>query len=1100
MACKTSFELHHNFPKIAEESGFTFNTHKPRVHIEWNKIRLIDLDNLIRDRKFVIIEQHLNDILDCVLESEFDVRILDEGVLKIFRLAQLAVEYQQFCRHYLDRSVYVLREEITTLAQELDFAKKTIREKEDEIRKYKRKNKYSFRNPLPYGNDNIASIILQTLANKSEIFTNAAQNENVHYNKCTYCDKVFMNQLYLRSHLSRRHSNVLEIPQRDVEENKIQQSNNQETKDQNEITELKLKVRELEQFIKAFNSQNNDPKSDINHTNTVVINDSNVLKEDINATTTNYCSKNEAKMMKDAEIATESEDNILEKLEKWKKEEHEKYNKEISLLRAQITGIVDSYNNTDKLKAEVNNNKIMEELHETIKQQSAEIASLKEELTSSRLKSQKEESEKKRETEAQIAFWVQRTKDQSEEYKQLLQNLELITKQAQESREQAELEKKRATKLQQLLEKNINSEPRINNHNLEIETGIEKNIKDTENILNVNIKANKISNPVPDCKTLEKLHRRAQELLNQSISTSDTSNTSDNKVHSSNEKLKTISSKSKKKKKIEINADKIKRMKNGNLKSNHNVLQVNTNAQLKKSIKHGPLSKKDSEYTKVQESPIKVIRAKLTEEVNQRLVLLGIDPLKKSLPRDIFQKYRLQLQEKSEIKAKKNPEREKVHHSIMSYLDNKSSNTKSKSYENDRYVSPNRTSKAFSLTSVISNVKSKALALVKSNQDLRKDNSVANDTITKKTLSLLKTPPESITSSPNVSKHNYVRHSPVKTELLKNQPNHDKHAPKQIKSSIGKMKRVYEVSDDSDTNTTGSFQLPTQSTNKGGSPGKSTKDTTKSRNVLSSPRSDFYKSYDQNTSESDERESPKKISNAFERTKKPNTEIHKLELTNYDNYTENNVELTTEHELRNALSDENIVSPKKAKGVLKNASSMSSLYKKKVIFDLDAIQMKSVSASPSLSINENSNTVQNHEIKVNHSNGLGINPTDEWDISSIEIEPQNEEKTIKLSTRTSPKIAELKQSIESQLTKRNQTLSTIPVGGVDIIKGPTTKVASLGGSNTSLGSSILDDSESEMREKHTAFVKFKNIADKDNSEIDISELVARNENFKNMSF
>lgn len=38
MACKTSFELHHHFPKLAEESGFTFNTHRPRIHIDWNKI------------------------------------------------------------------------------------------------------------------------------------------------------------------------------------------------------------------------------------------------------------------------------------------------------------------------------------------------------------------------------------------------------------------------------------------------------------------------------------------------------------------------------------------------------------------------------------------------------------------------------------------------------------------------------------------------------------------------------------------------------------------------------------------------------------------------------------------------------------------------------------------------------------------------------------------------------------------------------------------------------------------------------------------------------------------------------------------------------
>lgn len=66
------------------------------------------------------VESYLNyasisQILGCALESEFDVRILDEGVLKIFRLSQLTVEYQQFCRNYLDRSIYVLREEVTKL-------------------------------------------------------------------------------------------------------------------------------------------------------------------------------------------------------------------------------------------------------------------------------------------------------------------------------------------------------------------------------------------------------------------------------------------------------------------------------------------------------------------------------------------------------------------------------------------------------------------------------------------------------------------------------------------------------------------------------------------------------------------------------------------------------------------------------------------------------------------------------------------------------------------------------------------------------------------------------------------------------------------------
>lgn len=37
MAAKTSYELHHHFPRVADESGFTFNVHRPRAHIDWNK-------------------------------------------------------------------------------------------------------------------------------------------------------------------------------------------------------------------------------------------------------------------------------------------------------------------------------------------------------------------------------------------------------------------------------------------------------------------------------------------------------------------------------------------------------------------------------------------------------------------------------------------------------------------------------------------------------------------------------------------------------------------------------------------------------------------------------------------------------------------------------------------------------------------------------------------------------------------------------------------------------------------------------------------------------------------------------------------------------
>lgn len=51
---------------------------------------------------------------------------------------------------------------------------------------------------------------------------------------------------------------------------------------------------------------------------------------------------------------------------------------------------------------------------------------------------------------------------------------------------------------------------------------------------------------------------------------------------------------------------------------------------------------------------MKLVRAKITEEVNSRLVNAGVDPLKSRLPQTAFQKQRTLLQQMQELKAKVN--------------------------------------------------------------------------------------------------------------------------------------------------------------------------------------------------------------------------------------------------------------------------------------------------------------------------------------------------------------------------------------------------------------------------------------------------------------
>lgn len=49
---------------------------------------------------------------------------------------------------------------------------------------------------------------------------------------------------------------------------------------------------------------------------------------------------------------------------------------------------------------------------------------------------------------------------------------------------------------------------------------------------------------------------------------------------------------------------------------------------------------------------MKILRARITEEVNNRLISAGVDPLKSTLPKFDYQKRKMQLQQQLELKTK----------------------------------------------------------------------------------------------------------------------------------------------------------------------------------------------------------------------------------------------------------------------------------------------------------------------------------------------------------------------------------------------------------------------------------------------------------------
>lgn len=75
------------------------------------------------------------------------------------------------------------------------------------------------------------------------------------------------------------------------------------------------------------------------------------------------------------------------------------------------------------------------------------------------------------------------------------------------------------------------------------------------------------------------------------------------------------------------------------------------------------------------------------------------------------------------------------------------------------------------------------------------------------------------------------------------------------------------------------------------------------------------------------------------------------------------------------------------------------------------------------------------------------------------------------------------------MARRNDNPTAPLVGAIDVLAGSMAKAASITGSNTSLGSSILDDSESVPVANQRTLVKPKpmRVSAKDESDIDLSE-------------
>lgn len=314
----------------------------------------------------------------------------------------------------------------------------------------------------------------------------------------------------------------------------------------------------------------------------------------------------------------------------------------------------------------------------------------------------------------------------------------------------------------------------------------------------------------------------------------------------------------------------------------------------------------------------------------------------------------------------KNPRYEKVRHKILSFLDSKAS----EAIETSPVITKSNEEKDIKnskITSVLSNVKNKALSFIKTNDKTKS----ISDSLFKKTDSYLKTPPSSIPTSP-LNQRRASTDTNLSYTIIKSTPTKNKISKQKLKVEQNKHRKKY-ISESDDVDSIDEIY-----NEKRNSKQKNPIDT-----LINSPikrpatvngqyiSSNKASNYDINLMRS------QSTTGLLDIRSEDKAEIVTFtEVNTFEGNEQDNTETSSKTNIKKFLSDNNVfhINQSNTKSVLKNAPSTSSLSKKKVIFDLDANQTKSVSASPSQSNTEKSD--------MNIENMLeSINLEEEWDIS-----------------------------------------------------------------------------------------------------------------------
>uniref|UniRef100_A0ABI7Y4I2 C2H2-type domain-containing protein n=1 Tax=Felis catus TaxID=9685 RepID=A0ABI7Y4I2_FELCA len=161
---------------------------RPRLEsVDWRRLSAIDVDKVAGAVDVLTLQENIMNITFCKLEDEKCPHCqsgVDPVLLKLIRLAQLTIEYLLHSQEFLTSQLHHLEERLRLSLADGEQSRKLLTKQAGEIKLLKEECK----------------------RRKKIISTQQLMIETkASYYQCHFCDKAFMNQAFLQSHIQRRH-------------------------------------------------------------------------------------------------------------------------------------------------------------------------------------------------------------------------------------------------------------------------------------------------------------------------------------------------------------------------------------------------------------------------------------------------------------------------------------------------------------------------------------------------------------------------------------------------------------------------------------------------------------------------------------------------------------------------------------------------------------------------------------------------------------------------------------------------------------------------------------------------------------------------------